>query len=75
MYKYIAVTNSTIEKCTALLRIAPDGVIEQYKGEQWQAASSGMSGIYSGDVECETITKEQANEIIQRWASVDNKGV
>lgn len=72
MYKYLAVTNSTLENCTALLRVNEGGEIEKYnaKGKEWQAAY-GMSGIYSGDIECESINKAQADEIIQRWRNVD----
>ena len=69
MYNYIAVTNSTLEKCTALLRISGDGVIEQYdtKIKDWRSADNGMSGIYSGDIDCEPISKAEADEIMQRW--------
>lgn len=72
MYNYLAVTNSTLENCAALLRVAENGAIEKYntKGKEWQAAY-GMSGIYSGDIECEPINKAQADEIIQRWQNVD----
>lgn len=73
MYKYIAVTNSTPKNCTDLLRIDESGVIEQYdlNGNEWREADSGMSGIYSGDIECEPINKAQADEIIQRWRNAD----
>lgn len=68
MYKYIAVTNSTIDNCTALLRIDGEGAIEQYdKANKEWAAAQGMSGIYSGDIECEAVSKEQAGEIIEKW--------
>lgn len=71
MKNYIAVTNGAIANCTDLLRIAENGTIEQYdaKGREWRKADDGMSGIYSGEIECEPITAKQANEIMQRWAN------
>ena len=63
MYNYVAVTNGEI------LRIDKNGVIEQYDIDikDWRIADNGMSGIYSGDIESEIITKSQADEIIKRW--------
>lgn len=74
MYNYIAVTRNTILNCTDLLRVAESGVIEQYdeKSQKWRDADNGMSGIYSGEIECETITEKQAKEIMQRWAKNAN---
>lgn len=71
MKKYIAVTNGAIINCTELLRIDESGVIEQYDAitKEWRIAENGMSGIYSGEIECETITEKQADEIKQRWAN------
>lgn len=70
MYKYIAVTTGELVNCTDMLRTDESGVIEQYdeKTKEWRSADSGMSGIYSGEIECEVITEKQAKEIMQRWA-------
>ena len=72
MYNYVAVTKSTIENCTALLRISKEGVIERYDAEKgsWGVAL-GYGGIYSGDIECETITKKQADYIIEKVMKSD----
>lgn len=77
MYKYIAVTNGEIINCTDLLRIDENGVITQYDvdAKEWRSADSGMSGIYSGDIESEPITEAQAIEIIKRWSNNADKGV
>lgn len=68
-YKYIAVTNSTPKNSSDLLRIDESGVIEQYdtKIKNWREADSEMYGIYSGDIECESISKAEAEEIIEMW--------
>ena len=74
MCTYFAVTRTTPERCTALLRITKEGIIEQYYTEQksWSLAQSGMSGIYCREVEGETITKEQADRIINAWNCKSN---
>ena len=74
MYNYIAITNSTLINCTDLLRIDESGVIEQFDEikNEWRSADSGMSGIYSGEIESEAITEAQAKEIMQRWVNNAN---
>lgn len=69
MYEYIAVTTGTLENCTDVLRISGNGIIEQYdiKTKKWRDADNGMSGIYSGDIECETIVKSECDTIIEKW--------
>ena len=68
---YLAVTKNRIINCTDLLRIAENGVIEQYDLQlgKWRSADSGMSGVYCGAIECETITETEAEEIIKMWQS------
>lgn len=58
------------ETTADILRIDDSGVIEQYDAEskEWRPADRGMSGIYSGDVECAEISEAKADEIIKRWA-------
>ena len=62
------------ETSTELLRITTAGNIEQYdeKLQKWRSADSGMSGIYCGVIECNEISKEEADAIIARW--IENTG-
>lgn len=73
-YRYIAVTNGSIRYSTAVLRIDSKGIIMQYDETlgEWRSADPGMGGIYCGAVECETITKEEAFELIESWSKNAN---
>lgn len=65
-----------LETATDLLRITADGNIEQYDVQlkKWCIADSGMSGIYCGAIECNEISKEEADAIIARWnKNADNR--
>lgn len=75
--QYIAVTDGTLEECTDVLRIKESGEIQQYyrNTQKWALAERGMSGIYCGEVEHKTITKEEAEEIIRRWVESADKSV
>ena len=63
-----------LETATELVRIDDEGGIEQYdeKLKKWRYADSGMSGIYCGAIECDTISKEKAEEIITEWKKKDD---
>lgn len=67
--QYLAVTNSTPDKASRMLRVYANGTIEQYdvKLKKWRNADTGTSGIYTGDIEVEPISKEQAETIVKRW--------
>lgn len=58
------------ETVADILRVDENGIIEQYdiKLKKWRPADRGMSGIYSGDIECTEISEAKADEIIKRWA-------
>ena len=77
MYKYVAVTSGKIENSSEILRIAEDGSIEQFDIDlnDWREADAGMSGIYCGEIESETISKTQADEVIRRWRENADKSV
>ena len=66
-YRYGAIPEA--RSCGELIRISDEGVIEQYdlKSEKWRDADSEMYDIYSGDVEYDQISEEEANMIIKNW--------
>jgi hypothetical protein len=59
------------ETTADLLRVDDSGTIEQYDIDlkMWRPADSGMSGIYSGDIECTEISKAEADKALKRWAA------
>jgi len=69
MHRYKAVTKGSIKNCSELLRVNDRGQIEQYyiKSKSWQDAAGDMYGIYTGDIEYETISKKEAEKIIEAW--------
>lgn len=69
MHRYKAVTKGSIKNCSDLLRLDENCQIEQYniKSKSWQDASGDMYGIYTGDIEYETISKKEAEKIIEAW--------
>lgn len=67
--QYLAVTNSTPEKASKMLRVYESGKIEQYdvRSKRWKNADAGIGGIYTGDIEVEPVTRTQAESIIKGW--------
>lgn len=67
--QYFAVTSSTPDKASKMLRVYTNGIVEQYdaKLKKWRDADAGVGGIYTGDIEVEAVSKSQAETIINGW--------
>ncbi|MEG1476054.1 MAG: hypothetical protein RSC10_09945 [Longicatena sp.] len=56
-----------IDKSTLVICFHEDGLIQRYdaSSKEW-VTDYEMSQIFTGDIECEPISEQQANEIIKR---------
>ena len=70
-YKYHALTKYS-SFLPDIIRIDEEYNITQYdvRTKKWIAAPDDILGIYTGDIESESITEEQANEIIKQTIAI-----
>ena len=75
-YKYCALTKYS-SFLPDIIRIDEEYNITQYdvRTKKWVAAPDDISGIYTGDIESESITEEQANKIIERWNHIRSENL
>lgn len=68
--KYAALTGPgyTVNTCWGLVRMHDDGKIERYdKQSHGWVDDYEMSGIYTGEIDCDPVEKDVADRLIDNW--------